>query len=234
MSNPPKKDQLTDWYQKIGCKAPKEDKNFKKTYIEPNSRILCLGQSGCGKTSFVMEYLSRCGSKFYDIYLFCGAGSDEPIYNFLQHKIPEMKVYEDIEEFPSIEDIENDGHEKLCIIDDFITLNKKQMKKIERWVIASRKKNFTLILMSQNLSSVPSLIRRNIQYFVIFQMNDLFVIKFFLKNYGFKLPIQTIINIYEYSIKEFKSFFLIDTIAKNPITRYRKNFLEFLNPADFS
>ncbi len=51
-----------------------------------------------------------------------------------------MKGYSDINEFPEIKDIENDGLEKLVVFDDFIEVSKKGMKKITDWVIASRKK----------------------------------------------------------------------------------------------
>ncbi len=57
--------------------------DYEATHILPDTRILCLGQSGAGKSIFLYEYLSKVKSKFYEFYLFCGSGLDECLYKKL-------------------------------------------------------------------------------------------------------------------------------------------------------
>jgi energy-coupling factor transporter ATP-binding protein EcfA2 len=226
------KNDVTDWYKKVGINNDKL-KIDQNTYISPESRILCIGPSGSGKTTFLMEYLSRVGAKFYDFYLFTGSTLNEPLYNFLIKKNPEIKYYDNINEFPNLKDIPEDEHEKLVVIDDFINLDKKGMNKIKEWIISSRKKHFTCIFMAQNLSDIPTQIRRNINYFVIFKMNDNFLINYILKTYGFQIPKKVILNMYNYATQKPKNFLLIDTNASDINKKCRHNFLEFLKVKDF-
>jgi GTPase SAR1 family protein len=230
------KNDIVDWYQKIGEKRadPKKDKNFKNHYILPESRIFCLGQSGAGKTTFLMEFLSRVGDKFYDFLLFTGSTSNEPLYKFLKEKVPEIKVFTDINQFPKLTEMdENDKHEKLVVIDDFINLDKKGMQKIKEWVNSCRKYHFTCILMAQNIVDVPSQIRRNANYFAIFRLNDVNSIQHVLRTYAFGLKKDNCINMYNYCTQQPKHFFFIDCLTTEPEKRFRHNLLEFLNPVDY-
>ncbi len=225
--------ELINWYAKIGCPPQKIGDDFKNTGILPNARILALGPSGSGKSSFVMSYLSKVGSKkFYDIFVFCGSGLGEPIYKFLKEKIPEGHFYDEIDEFPDLNDIPDDGLEKLVIIDDFITLPKKKMEKLNKYLIAGRKKKLTIIMNAQNMTEVPTVCRRNINYFVIFKMNDDYLIKYVLRTYGFSAKKEQILNMYKYATEKPMNFLLIDTTAE-PMKIFRHNFLQYLNPNDF-
>ncbi len=58
-------------------------------------------------------------------------------------------MIDDINELPELKEFEDSkDKEKLLIIDDFIALNSKDMKKIEKYLISSRKFGFTVIVMS--------------------------------------------------------------------------------------
>jgi hypothetical protein len=58
-------------------------------------------------------------------------------------------LIDDINELPELKEFEDSkDKEKLLIIDDFIALNSKDMKKIEKYLISSRKFGFTVIVMS--------------------------------------------------------------------------------------
>ena len=62
--------------------------------------ILCLGGTGSGKTNSLIDFISKKNEAFYKIIIFSGRATDEPLYNFLQEKIPEIEVYNDINELP--------------------------------------------------------------------------------------------------------------------------------------
>ena len=75
----------------------------------------------------------------------------------------------DIEQVPDLEDFD-DKHKdkpKLIVFDDFISLQKKDMKKINEYLISSRKFGFSVWLMAQNYGSVPKVLVRYINYFRI-------------------------------------------------------------------
>ena len=68
-------DNITNWYSKVKNKGMKRDKNFKSHMIEPCSMIALIGQSGAGKSTALIEFISRTPDKFYEIHLFSGSGS---------------------------------------------------------------------------------------------------------------------------------------------------------------
>ena len=115
-------DKISNWYEKIEPqykRTNKPDKNFKKHYILPNSMMCCIGGTGSGKTNALIEFLSRKNEAFYDVIYFNPVSSDEPLLNMLKDKLPEMKMFNNIEDLPelsSFEDEEKD--EKLIIFDD--------------------------------------------------------------------------------------------------------------------
>jgi len=227
-----KKDKLINWYDKLGKQLtpqPKLDKNFNQHYILPNSMILAIGGTGMGKTNSLMSFLAL-KQEFYKIILYSGSTTDEPLYNYLQEKIPEMEFYTDIDEVPSLNDFEDDdkNKEKLIIFDDFINLTKKQMVKINQYLTASRKYGFTVFLLAQNYVSVPKIITRNINYFIIFKLNDNVSINNIIKNHNIDdIEPKKFKDAYKYSTSEKLNFFLLD--LKGPKERrLRHNFTEFL------
>ena len=130
--------------------------------------VLSIGGTGSGKTMSLMTFLSLKNESFYEIILYTGSTSEEPLYEYLKNKIPDLKIYTNIDEVPSLVDFEDSKtKEKLIIFDDFINLNKKQMTKISEYLTAGRKFGFTVWLQAQNYVSVPKSITRNINYFIL-------------------------------------------------------------------
>lgn len=182
-------DKINNWYSMIDKefqRKPKIDKNYKEHYINPCSHVCCIGQTGSGKTQALLEFLKRKQDAFYNIILFTGSTSDEPLYNFLQNKIPEMETYNDINDLPSLNNFDNEDKdkEKLIIFDDFTDLNKKQMSKINEYLKAGRKFGFSCWVLGQNYTSIPKTITRNCQYFIIFKQNDNATLNNIIRNHN--------------------------------------------------
>ena len=140
-----------------------------------------------------------------------------------------MKIYTDIVEVPPLVDFETSKtKEKLIIFDDFINLNKKQMTKISEYLTAGRKFFFTVWLQAQNYVSVAKSITRNMNYFIIFRLNDNVSIKNIIRNHNVNDIDKNIFkDAYKYATKEKFNFFLID-LKGDKSKRLRHNFLEFL------
>jgi len=223
--------EVVNWYDKLpeDLKSNnKTDKHFKKHHILPNSIIVCIGQTGTGKTNALIDFLSRKDEAFYDIILFNPVSSDEPLYNMLKQKIPEMKVITDIAELPDVKSFEDDRkHEKLIIFDDWINLKPKDMKKLNDFAISGRKAGFTSFFMAQNYTSVPKVISRNANYFILFKLNDTHTVNNILKNHNvYDIEKEHFKKMYQDATNEPRSFFLIDLKGQKG-GHLRKNFLGF-------
>ena len=223
-------DFVNNWTAKI----PKEYKNdikLDKTYpthlIKPCSMILSIGATGGGKTNSVVEFLHRSKGKWYEILVFTGSNTDEPIYNFLKNEIPEMSITNDPEELPKIEDYQecDKGLERLIIFDDSVMSDPKTLKNICKWFMMSRKLGFTTFFLSQSYHSVPTFIRRNIHYLHLFKISDNADLKKIHSKIGEDLPFKVFQNIYRDATANVGNFLNIDLRANSPQTKYKKNFI---------
>jgi hypothetical protein len=226
-----KKDSIKNYYDVIGSgiKTQPKDKNFKKHYIITPARICVLGQSGAGKSNAVINLISRFGPIFYKMVIFSGSTSDEPLYNYLRENIEGVEMYNNIAEVPELKESEEDNknHQKLIIFDDFITLNKKELNKIFEYAIASRKFGWTCIFLSQNYTSIPKIITRNCDYYIMFRLNDNVSINNIMKNHNIdNIDKETFKKCYVDATSKPMDFFLID-LKGEPKTRLRHNFLDF-------
>lgn len=229
-----KKEKVINWYEKLKDQLPnptKLDKNFNKHFILPNSMILAIGGTGTGKTNALMSFLAFKNESFYKIIIYTGSTGEEPLYQYLQNKIPELEIYNDIKEVPPLTefDDEDKDKEKLIIFDDFINLKSKDLVKIQEYLTAGRKFGFTVFLLAQNYVSVPKTITRNINYFIIFKLNDTVSINNIIKNHNIDdIDKDKFKEAYKYSTSERLNFLMLD--LKGPKERrLRHNFTEFLS-----
>lgn len=221
---------VSNWYEKLpeDLKShSKMDKHYKKHYIQPNSIIVCIGGTGSGKTNALIDFLSRKDEAFFDIILFNPVSADEPLYNMLKQKIPEMKVITEIDELPDVKSFENDRKtEKLIIFDDWINLKPKELKKLNDFAISGRKAGFTSFFMSQSYTATPKIITRNANYFIIFKLNDNHTINTILKNHNIHdVDKEKFKKMYQDATSEPRSFFMIDLKNGGKLTHLRKAFL---------
>jgi hypothetical protein len=104
------------------------------------------------------------------------------------------------------------------------------MIKINKYLISGRKFGFSVFLMSQNYSSVPKQIVRQIQYFVLFKINDTISLNNIIRNHNISDVDPTIIkSAYNLCVQDPPNFFMIDLKKINKKERFRKNFSEFLD-----
>ena len=144
------------------------------TVKHPNHSIIC-GPTSSGKTSFLLNLLLTPNMMVcYKQILFLVPDDSEPLYEFLkQHfkrleaelqlktkkKYEIVKFYNSIEDFPSVDELDNyKKTPRVIVIDDMV--NKKLPEKITDYFIAGRKKNCSCYFLSQSFYQIPILIRR--------------------------------------------------------------------------
>jgi DNA helicase HerA-like ATPase len=217
---------MKNWYSELPKdKALKRDKHFKMHLIEPNSMITVIGGTGSGKTNSLIDFISRKNEAFHQIIIYSGSTTEEPLYQFLKQKMPEVEYFNDINEVPELNSFEDSKDlEKLIVFDDFINLPKKDMKKINEYLTSGRKFGFTVFVMAQNYTSIPKIVLRNTNYFIIFKLNETYTINHILKNYNlYNMLSDKFLSYYQQATKDKLNFFMID--MKNPQYYLRQNWL---------
>ena len=192
--------------------------------------ILCLGGTGSGKSNALVNYIQRSSGEFYKIIICSFSTTDEPLYNMLESK--NVELINDIEEVPLLSDFDdkNKDKPKLIVFDDFINLPKSQMKPINDFLISGRKFGFTCWLMAQDYASVPKVIVRNINYFILFKINDNISLNNIIRNHNIADVDSAIIkSACNVCTNTPPNFFLIDMKTGNLKERFRMNFLNFLD-----
>ena len=230
-------DNVTNWYLNM----PKQfkstivkDPTYKNHLIKLNSMCLVIGKTGSGKTNSIVDFLHRSNGRYYKIIIFTGSNKDEPLYKYLEDSVVGIELIDDIKNIPTLEALKGEDKSlpKLIIWDDSIFLDKKLLREIEKFYMASRKSGWTNFFLSQNYISCPIFIRRNISYLMLFKICDTKDLKNILKTVSGDVDIHKLLAMMKYCTEQPLNFL---TIAVNdPInTKYRHNFTNILNPNDF-
>jgi hypothetical protein len=223
---------MINFYEKMPNNLKREnklDRNFRKHHILPTSMICVIGGTGSGKSNAVANMISHQSGKYYSILVYNPVSVDEPIYNLMKEKMPDIELISDIEQLPALSEFEeNKDQEKLIIIDDFINMPKKDFKKINEYFTGGRKAGFTVVALCQNYTSVPKIITRNCQYFLVFKLNDNTTISNIIRNHNIhNVNKDRFRNLYDEATSEPLNFFMVDLKSEDKSKHLRKNFLEF-------
>ena len=154
-----------------------------------------------------------------------------PFCFYHQAILNDIEFINNIDDVPDLNefDDENKNKPKLIVFDDFINLTKKEFKKINPYLISGRKFGFTVWLMSQEYRSVPKIITRNINYFILNKINDAVSIDNIIRNHNMWGADKNIFNkAYYLCIKKPLNFLMLDLKSRDPKDRYRHNFMNFL------
>jgi len=219
---------VKNWYSHLPANLKQDvklDKNYKKHFILPKSMIVVIGGTGSGKSNAIIDMIHRM-EKFYEIIIFNPVSTDEPLYQMLKQQMPEVQLIDNIEDLPELKSFDSDKDlEKLLIVDDFINLPKKDMKKIQEYFCGGRKSGFTVVAMVQNYVSCPKIITRNAQYFIVFKLNDNVTINNIIKNHNVNnVPKEDFKGMYLDATSKPLDFLLVD-LKGGLATHLRRGFL---------
>lgn len=148
---------------------------YEKHGINENFRGLIASPSGSGKTNSLCNLLIHMDKTFHEIII-CVKSADEPLYQMLIDRLPNILIYES-GEVPSISDFSSidpktkrlkrcDKKKRLIVFDDLIT-DKNANKKAVEYYIKGRKLGFSMLYIGQSFFQIPKMIRDNCQYFIL-------------------------------------------------------------------
>lgn len=196
-------------------------------------RGVVVAPSGSGKTNFVanlIKIFSKGQGTFVTITILC-KDAEEPIYKYLKSLSDSIMIKEGgLENLPDLNKADKEVP-TLLIIDD-MQLEKKQ-NGVEEYYIRCRKKGVSILYLAQNYYVVPIVIRRNCNYLIILKLSGEKEIKTMLREVGLGLTKEQLINMYQYATNEKFNVLIIDYESTDINRRYRKNFTEYLQPADY-
>jgi hypothetical protein len=224
---------ITNFYSLLPKSKEKKTVGYNNHFIDKNSRILMIGASGTGKSNALLNFIERSSGEFHKIIICSFSTTDEPLYQFLHQKIPDVQLINTIEEVPRVQDFDDaeKTRPKLIVFDDFVGLSTKQMKVLTDYAISSRKFGFTAVFIAQNYTSVPKVISRNCNYIFLFKINDKVSIKRIISNHSLSSLIspERIEQLYHYCISQPLGFMIIDLKTTDEKKLLRCGFTNFIN-----
>tara|TARA_R110002012_G_scaffold158318_4_gene319722 strand:- start:775 stop:1476 length:702 start_codon:yes stop_codon:yes gene_type:complete len=228
------KSDIINFYEKMPKKflEKPDNPNFHLHKLALPFRMCVVAPSGTGKSNFIVNLIhlfssGRIGS-FASICIIT-RNKDEPLYNYLSEKCPNIIIKEGLENTPPLDKFDKE-QSHLVIFDDLVL--SKNLDIVSNWYIRCRKKNVSVCFLSQSYYKIPPIIRANCSYMVILKLGGNREINMILSTYGLGVTKEQLIKMYNYATQEKFSPLLID-LQESPENRFRKGFLEILDPKEF-
>jgi len=194
----------------------------------PGKHILVVGPSGCGKTNLILNVIYDL--QYWDNIYICAKDIHEEKYAGLLEDLEAagcdsncFAFCNDVEDFVTLDEL--DGKRlNLVIFDDFC-VDSKALDLIKEYFIRGRKKNTTVVFLSQAYYAVPKVIRLNCSYIALFAMHDDHEISNIYQNNSQNLSVKDFKAAYHEATADKYSFMFIEkTVPPNSEYRLRKNF----------
>lgn len=201
--------------------------NYELHKLKLPFRMCVVAPSGSGKTNFVINLLRlfSAGDGTFSTCLILTKNADEPLYNWLKDKCPQISIQEGLSKMPRLDDYDKKENH-LLVFDDLVL--EKNLSMIENVYIRGRKLGVSVIFISQSYFKIPKIIRLNTNYMVLLKIPSNRDLNLILSEVGIGLTKEELMKIYDYATSEKFSPLLID--CDEDITqRYRKGFLEILD-----
>jgi adenosyl cobinamide kinase/adenosyl cobinamide phosphate guanylyltransferase len=223
----------------------RKDDQVEFTGMKLRRHILLCGPTGSGKSNGLMSYLIQSSKpkKGTFAHILVCYKTDEELYDALKEMIPrEMQSwFKSVKEFPDVNQFaDNSEDEYLVVFDDCINdISKLDLDKIKRYYTYGRKKGITICFLGQAFSSVNTFIRKNTSYVLLADIKGNRDLGFILRDYPIKdVDVACLRKMYEYATQKRSDddmpLFKIDCCACPVERKFSRNFLDYLNPDDFS
>ena len=224
---PVKKAEIIDWYKKMPKKFLLKTHNphYNIHHIKLPFRMIIAGNSGSGKTQTLLNLIYNMPNTFEKIFIIT-KNKDEPLYNFLEDKLGDdgLTIKEGISELPDLDSLDKESN-NLIVLDDLVNEPAKQQRPIADYFIRARKKNCSIIYISQSFYAVPKMIRDNISYLIIKQVSSMKNLTMICRECSLGIEKKQLKKIYDDATQSKQDFLLIDLEGDND-ERFRKNFDE--------
>ncbi len=221
------KPEIVDWYKKMPKKYLLKSHNphYDKHHIKLPMRLIIAGNSGSGKTQTLLNLIYNMPNTWEKIFIVT-KNKDEPLYNYLEDRLGEqgLSIKEGLSELPDLDSMDKTQN-NLVVLDDLVNEPSKQQRPVCDFAIRCRKKNCSLIYISQSYYAVPKLIRDNINYLIIKQVSSMKNLTMICRECSLGIEKKQFKKIYDDATQSKQDFLLID-LEGDKNERFRKNFTE--------
>jgi hypothetical protein len=225
-----------------------EDLQVQFTGIPIQQHILLCGKTGSGKSNSLLNLIrlsSESGKPTYKKVFFVYK-TWEPLYKYLQEELKKnivfLKGLHD-KDFPSVDSFP-DGSDKnkdqyLFVFDDVVNdKSKADFKKIEGYYTYGRKKNFTIVFLTQSYFQTDIFFRKQTSWLILNGIAGNRDLADILRDYAMDdIDINTMIRMYRYAKKKENDedipFLKICCYECPDDKKFSKEWLNFLNPDEF-
>ena len=162
---------IINFYERIPKKylEESENPNFNIHNINLPFRMCVVAPSGSGKTNFLLNLIkvfSHGKGTFADICIVT-RNKDEPLYNYLAGEHEQIQIKEGVHCTPKLDDMDK-KYNHLVVWDDLVL--SKNLAYVEEYYMRARKKNCSVVFLSQDYYGIPKFIRKNSSYLVILDL----------------------------------------------------------------
>lgn len=194
-------------------------------------RILISAPTGGGKTNLLLNLIYDM-LPWSSLYIYA-KDINEPKYQELREACDganEIKPFNYVfasENIVNVDELDSSEH-NLIIFDDFVT-DKESIPKITSLFVRGRKKNATIIYLTQSYYATPKIIRLQCNHFCIFKPSDDREIGELHKNHNCGMKRQDFLVMFHEATSTPYSFFYLDINNPERNLQCRKNFTGKLN-----
>ena len=167
----PQTGEIINFYEHIPKKYIEKVENPNESVhnIKLPFRMCIVAPSGSGKTNFLLNLIkvfSQGKGTFTDITIVT-ANKDEPLYNYLAGEFEQIKIFEGIASTPKLDDFDK-KYNHLVVWDDLVM--SKNLETVSNYYIRARKRNTSVVFLSQSYYDIPKIIRKNSSYLVLLNL----------------------------------------------------------------
>ena len=139
--------------------------------------------------------------------------------------MPPISIFSrDLKDLPALEDLDKND-QTLVIFDDFVNeKNKTMIKRIEDFFIMSRKKNVSIIFMTQLFHKCPDFVKTQASHIAAFKLGNKRCITELAKTFATRVDHKRFLELFKEATAKEYQFMLIDRKTENPNLHLRCGF----------
>ena len=200
--------------------------NFSSHHLHLNKVYMCIGPTGSGKSNFLANLIKQFDDTFEEIVIYT-ADVDEPIYRMLRASGVSIETHDKIKPLSELDSV----RQKLVVFDDFLCVKKTKKDDIpnliEEYSIRARKKQCTMIYLTQNYYSVPTKIRNQIRYLVVLKLTNAKNLSMIIQGLPIECSVQKLKAVINHATEKQFHVCIIDLTETNPQKCVRRNFVDY-------
>lgn len=229
--------KITNYYDYVEKDNVTHNNPHKDFPIQHPARVLISASSGSGKTNVLLNIIDK-SECFNRILIFAG-DDEEVLYKLMEDKLggddSDFLLTDNLDLLPPLEELEDtDELQTLIIFDDMMCRGRKDLAKITEYFIRARKKNCSIVFITQSYFATPKHIRDNVSDILLFKSQNNDDLDRIMRRYNFggtgktpesKTYNDTLLKVYNFCVNEPYGFLTICTKVDSPYKFY-KNFEE--------